>query len=190
MLMEVPVPKPDDMGGHVDSQLSAGERWYVVYSRPHREATASHHLVGQGYRTFLPRLLKTRRHARKQENVLVPLFPRYLFIVLDINRDRWRSVNGTFGVASLIMEGELPRPAPYSVVEALIGSCDHLGVFHASDCLRVGDWVQVSAGPLSGKLGVLKQLDTKGRVDVLLEFMGRNTQVKIPSQFVIPAPLS
>ena len=33
---------------------------------------------------FLPRFLKSRRHARKFETILAPLFPRYLFIVLDL----------------------------------------------------------------------------------------------------------
>ena len=69
---------------------SADERWFVVHTLPHRESGAKGHLENQGYRTFLPRRWKTRRHARKLETVLAPLFPRYLFIALDLNRDRWR----------------------------------------------------------------------------------------------------
>ena len=46
------------------------------------------------------------RHARKILNVRAPLFPGYLFVSLDLTRDRWRSINSTYGVLGLIMGGE------------------------------------------------------------------------------------
>jgi len=42
-------------------------------------------------------------------------FPRYLFVVLDLERDRRRSVNGTFAVSWLGMCSDLPKPAPCGV---------------------------------------------------------------------------
>ena len=62
--------------------LSGGERWYVVHTRTHRENTAQAQLANQGFRTFMPRLEKTVRHARKTALILAPLFPRYFFIAL------------------------------------------------------------------------------------------------------------
>ncbi len=47
-----------------------------------------------------------------------------------LNRDRWRPVNGTFGVSRLIMEGVRPKQVPLSVVEALAAAsatcCDSM----------------------------------------------------------------
>ena len=97
------------------------ERWYVAHTLPRRELGAKKQLEFQGYRTFLPLHFKTVRHARQFRTVKAPFFPRYLFVSLDLSRDQWRSVNGTFGVASLIMEGERPKPVPRGVVEALEG---------------------------------------------------------------------
>ena len=38
--------------------------------------------------------------ARKlRDTPLNPLFPGYIFIVIDLSKQRWRSINGTFGVA-------------------------------------------------------------------------------------------
>jgi hypothetical protein len=55
---------------------------------------------------------------------------RGLFFTRDgvAGEDRWRSVNGTFGVASLIVGAEQPRPVPPGVVEALAASCESRGV--------------------------------------------------------------
>ncbi len=100
--------------------LSEGERWYVVYTLPHGETTAQFHLRNQGFHTFLPQYAKTIRHARSLKRVTAPLFSRYLFVVLNLNRDRWRSVNGSCGVATLIMRQEDPVPVVKGVVETLL----------------------------------------------------------------------
>ncbi len=68
--------------------LVSGESWYEVQTLPCREARAQLQLEGQGFSTFLPRYAKTVRHARKLSTVSAPLFPRYLFVALDLGRDR------------------------------------------------------------------------------------------------------
>ena len=73
------------------------ERWYVVHTAPNGEARATAHLRRQGFETFMPRFAKLRRHARRTEKILAPLFPRYLFIQMNLSVDRWRAVNGTVG---------------------------------------------------------------------------------------------
>src|SRR5665213_96139 len=70
--------------------LAQHERWYVARTRAQREPEAARQLTNQGFRAFLPRHLKNRRHARKVETISAPLFPRYIFTILDLTRDRWR----------------------------------------------------------------------------------------------------
>ena len=101
-------------------ELLSGERWYVVRALPKREQGAEAQLAGQGFRVFLPKVSRNVRHARKTKAVHAPAFPGYLFVALDLQRDRWRSINGTFGVMSLIMTEERPRPVPRGVVETII----------------------------------------------------------------------
>src|SRR2546425_10203415 len=79
--------------------LRPGERWYAVHTLPQREAYAQGHLRNQRFATFLPKRRKTVRHARKLRAIEAAFFPRYLFVVLDLARDQWRSVNGTYGVS-------------------------------------------------------------------------------------------
>jgi transcriptional antiterminator RfaH len=96
--------------------LSDGERWYVARTLAQRERQAIQQLANQGYRTFLPLFLKNRRHARKVETISTPLFPRYLFVVFDRTRDRWRSINGTLGVERLLMCGSPTSSGGWSVL--------------------------------------------------------------------------
>jgi len=69
--------------------------WYAVKIRQSSERIAVANLERQGFRSFLPVHLKTVRHARQFRTVRAPLFPGYLFVFLDLARDRWRAVNGT-----------------------------------------------------------------------------------------------
>jgi transcriptional antiterminator RfaH len=64
----------------------------VVQTHPHAEAKAAAHLEHQGYSVYLPRYLKRRRHARRIEIVPAPLFPSYLFVVIDMFSRRWRAI--------------------------------------------------------------------------------------------------
>jgi transcriptional antiterminator RfaH len=151
--------------------LAKGERWYVVRSLPRQEARAEFQLLRQGFPVFFPRAIKTVRHARKLRMVKGSVFPTYMFVVLDIGRDRWRSVNGTGGVASLIMQGDAPQPVPVGVVENLLELVDEGGMVRLDRNLREGQRVRVVAGVFANAIGVLERLDANGRVRVLLDIM-------------------
>jgi transcriptional antiterminator RfaH len=170
-----------------DYTLTGGARWYVVHTQVQRETSAQIQLRNQAFRTFLPRHEKTVRHARKTCRMLAPLFPRYLFVILDLERDRWHSVNGTIGVVSLLMTCERPLPAPKGVVEALIAmsSSDQKQVFRPD--LTAGQKVRLAAGPFAEQVGVLEHLDDHGRVHILLEVMGALRHVCAPRGDVLPA---
>jgi transcription antitermination factor NusG len=152
--------------------LRSGERWYVAQTLHHRERLAALHLGAQGFRSFLPRFRKTVRHARQLREVVAPVFPSYIFLILDAKRDRWRSINGTFGVARLVSAHGQPVPVPCGTVEAIIAAMDQSGLVRLGGELTPGQAVRVVAGPFAGGFGVLERLDGKGRVRVLLHIMG------------------
>ena len=136
-----------------------GDRWYVARTLPHREAGAAAQLEAQGFRAFLPRIARTVRHARKMRQVRAPAFPGYLFVSLDLNRDRWRSVNGTFGVSRLIMADETPVPVPRGIVEFILGTVDETGVCRFDRGFAIGQRVRLISGPFAEQLGQLDRLD-------------------------------
>jgi transcription elongation factor/antiterminator RfaH len=166
--------------------LSDCERWYAVHTLPFAEARAESQLHRQGFRTFQPKRHKTVRHARKSSTVEAPFFPRYLFIVLDLGRHQWRSVNGTFGVSRLVMRGDRPHPVPHGVVEALIEAADPRGILQLACKLQVGGPVRLMAGPFAEQLAILDDLDDSGRVRVLLDILGRQVAILTAAKNVLP----
>jgi transcription elongation factor/antiterminator RfaH len=163
---------------HNQLRLLQKERWFLVHTLPHGERKAQRHLQAQGFRVFLPEMTKTTRHARQLRTVRAPFFPRYLFVILDLNRDRWLSVRSTFGVSYLISCDNQPTPVPQGVVENLIVRSTDMGSA-TGEGLKMGQKISVTSGPFVGLLGTLDRLDERGRVRVLLELMNTVVPVEI-----------
>ena len=170
--IETSVAVPKDEHARVSLELGPGERWFVARVLAHQENRAQFNLDRLGFRSFLPRMRGTVRHARRVRDTLNPLFPGYIFVIIDLSKHRWRSINGTFGVASLIMGAEQPMPVPPHVIEALVASCESRGVVRFDDSLEIGQKVRILSGPFAETLCSLAHLNDRGRVRVLLEIMG------------------
>jgi transcription elongation factor/antiterminator RfaH len=167
--------------------LSGGERWYLVQSLPRREPNAEFQLNAQKFRAFLPSFTKTIRHARKLRTVRAPVFSGYLFVILDLGRDQWRSINGTFGVARIVTFEDRPSPVPPGLVEAMLDRTDAEGETHLTGSLSPGQSVRILAGPFAQLVGTLDRLDAGGRVRVLLEIMGGTVSALLMRDALEPA---
>jgi transcriptional antiterminator RfaH len=164
-------------------------RWYVVHSHPASEAKAMENLERQGFAAYLPRYRKLRRHARRHEQVMRPLFPRYLFVAVDLMQQRWRPILSTIGVADVVRRGDVPTAVPDDVIEAIragedAGAFDDIG---AVGRLRRGDSVQLVAGPFADCVGRFCRLSDADRVIVLLDLLGREIRAEVPRAAVAPA---
>jgi transcriptional antiterminator RfaH len=160
-------------------KLAASERWFLAHTQPKSECKAELHLGAQGFRTYLPQIQKTIRHARKLSTVRAPLFPRYLFVILDLERDRWLSVRSTVGVSRLLATQDgRPVPVPIGIVESLIEQSNG-SVTRLDARLVKGQQVRILSGPFADFVGTLERLDEAGRVQVLLEMMGTSVPVTL-----------
>lgn len=163
--------------------------WYVVYTQPNRETAAQEHLRRQGYDVYLPQYRRWRKHARRRELVSRPLFPRYMFVALDLLRQSWRPILSTVGVIDLLRFGELPTPVPEGLVEdirtrELVDPIDHSA--HAA-VLAPGTRVRVVAGPFADLVGRFCEMADRDRVYLLLDLLGRQVKTCLASDDVVPA---
>jgi transcription elongation factor/antiterminator RfaH len=162
-------------------------QWYAVQALARREKIAQLNIENQNYRTFLPFFWKTVRHARQLRTVQQALFPGYLFVALDTDRDRWRSINGTPGVARLISNGDLPACVPRHIIEELLRNTDEKGSVRLNQQFVVGQKVRIVKGPMTDLVGDLLSLDDAGRVRVLLEIMSGKIVVTLNSENLHPS---
>lgn len=157
------------------------KRWYAVNTQAKQEHRAETNLRRQDFQVYCPRVEKRRRHARRVETVRMPFFPSYLFARLDLEVERWRSVNGTYGVRCLLAFGELPAPVPDGFVEALIArEAEGESLAPALPDLQPGDALVLEDGAFKDMVGRFERLADHERVTLLLDLMGRAVRVTAP----------
>lgn len=157
----------------------AARRWYAVHTKLGSEESAAAHLGRQGFEVFLPRSLRTTRHARKIRTAAAPFFPGYLFVRMDLETQRWRSIDGTFGVKGVIKANERPLAAPDGVMQALLAATGEDGVLDLAGSLAPGARVRVIGGPFADQLAVVERMSGAERVRVLLSLMNRPVPLEI-----------
>ena len=128
----------------------------------------------QGFHSFLPRFRRTVRHARRQVDKLLPLFPGYLFVRLDLSTDRWRAINGTIGVRSLVMRAKQPVCCPGDFVSRLVAASDANGVIDVGPSQPTA---RLEAGGLCDLLRTLDGLDAAARGRLLQTVLSGDTVV-------------
>ena len=156
-------------------------RWYVVQTQVNGEAKAAQNLLRQGYEIYLPRYLKRRRHARRVDFVAKPLFPRYMFVAIEIATHRWRAIRSTQGVSHLVCNGQEPAAVPSGVVGALRAREDERGFvrMEAKPVFALGDKVRVLAGAFMDSAGVFDGMGDHDRVAILLDMLGRKVRDQV-----------
>jgi transcriptional antiterminator RfaH len=166
-----------------------GRHWYVVQTQVNCEAKAADNLHRQDYETYLPRYLTRRRHARKVDFTAKPLFPRYMFVAIDMATQRWRSVQSTVGVSRLVTNGDSPAVVPEGVVRALKAREDAKGFVKMDErpAFAPGDKVRVLAGAFTDNAGLFNGMADHDRVSILLDMLGRKVRVLLDADLVAAA---
>ena len=166
--------------------METRDTWYVVHTHAKAEDTARAHLARQGFTAYLPQYLRRRRHARRIDWVRTPLFPRYLFVAMDIARMRWRAVSSTIGVSRLVCHGDRPASVPAGVVEEIMAQRDEAGLVRLATRIpfEKGEVIQVVSGVLTDAIGLFECMTDEERVIMLLDLLGRQVRVKLPLEAV------
>ncbi|WP_258581167.1 transcription termination/antitermination protein NusG [Mesorhizobium sp. AR02] len=183
-VFEVPLPMTEAGVNreHEKARAVLGVRWYVAGVLQGKESIAEQHLRRQGFASFVPLGERTVRHARRLSKRTAAYFPGYMFVAFDVTQQRWRSVNGTIGIRSLITQGDRPLPVPFGLVERFIALTGKDGLLDFSGGLLPGSSVRIVSGPFAELIGRLDRLDPTGRARVLVSIMNGEIPVDLESR--------
>jgi transcription antitermination factor NusG len=157
-------------------------QWFVVHTKVRKEAYAQWQLTRRGIVTFLPWISQPSHFT--VGNVVVPLFPSYLFAHADLTEQYW-DLAWAPGVRRLVGFGEGATPVDPSIIAFLRERADPSGVVHAFPVFNPGDMVRIKQGPLAGLVGIIEHPRSgRGRVQVLMELLRRQTRVEVPEELL------
>lgn len=147
-------------------------RWYVVQTQFKKEDMAQWNLRAQGFTVYCPMI-----------NDTTYVFGGYVFVQMDIDTCRWRSINGTRGCKRVMcMDPEMPSPIPNGMIEEMMRQDANGGfVKNIEKAFAIGDRLKILDGPLTGHVGECIAT-TKGRIQLLLHILGGENKVYLNDQ--------
>ena len=160
--------------------------WFCVWSQPKHEHIAAAHLQKMAeVEVFLPRIRFQRATRQGKVWVTEALFPNYLFARFDWNLSL-RQVQAARGVVGVIHFGEHWPVIPAAIIDELRQVIGTAAVHTIASRFMPGDNVEIAEGAMRGlRAVVLRVMPGRDRVAVLMEFLGRLTEVEIPENSLI-----
>ncbi len=158
------------------SIASSSGRWWVLHVRSRNEKALAGQLHDFGVDYFLPLIRVPRAYGRRRVEVLIPLFPGYLFASYEREEDRFR-VMDTHRVARSIAVSDQDRlKRELTQIHQALGARSRVGLYPG---IRVGRRCRVSSGPLKGLEGVVTRRDRTGRVHLEAAMLGQSATVDV-----------
>jgi transcriptional antiterminator RfaH len=159
------------------------KHWCVVYTKPQKEEFAEVNLRLRRIDTFFPKLFLPKSAKRKKQ--IVPLFPNYLFVCVDVVSEEYASIIWCPGVKRMVSFNGTPAIVEESIMAFLMGQAGADGVISARCDVSIGQQVAIEGGPFDGLVGIIQEPpNARGRVKILLQLLNRSTKVDVPVQFI------
>lgn len=169
----------------MDRLSAQSGKWSVVNTHPHKEALAVEHLQRQNFQTYCPLIRKRIKHARREQDVLRPLFPGYVFARIDLSVHRWRSISSTIGVRALVSFGERLSFLHDDFIHSLRAREIDSAIVRPESPYVVGQAVRVSGGAFDGLVATIIEMSEKDRLIVLMDILNRPVKVKLEAASVV-----
>jgi transcription antitermination factor NusG len=162
---------------------SLGPRWYALFVRPRHEKAVATMLMHKGFMIFLPLFSFSRQWGRRPAEVLLPMFPCYVFCRFDVSVQRV-AVLGTAGVARIVGFGRNATPVEDSEIAAIRRVVEAGVASEPWPYSNRGQTVRITKGALAGVEGTLMKLKNQHRLILSIKMLQRSVAVEIESSCV------
>lgn len=155
-----------------------GRHWFLLYCKGKEEERAVMHLENQGVTAFYPKAQIEKIVRGKRTKVVEPLFPNYVFALLDYEQQNFASIRSTRGVIGFVRKGKDPQIVPKSLVMQF-KQVDEFVELSDQNVPQPGDTVLVNH-PLYNNIKAIFQV-AKGeqRAILLLELLNKPVEVEL-----------
>jgi transcription antitermination factor NusG len=159
-----------------------GRPWHVLYTRHQHEKAIAYVLSNKGFEVFLPLYSATHRWNDRSKQLLLPLFPCYVFLRGGL--ERWLDIVTTPGIHMLVTSVGHPAVVPEEEIHAVRQLLEMSERVEPHPFMRSGDWVRVKSGPLMGAEGILVRKKNLFRLVVSVEMLGRSAATEVDASMV------
>jgi len=163
------------------------KHWYALYTRSRQEERAAHYLATRDFNVFLPHVEVWRTRRNRRMKVLRPMFPGYIFVETNLERDSRLEIVRSPYVVRILGYGDEPAPVPREQVESLQILVNSGVPVDPHPYLQVGQKVRVTTGAMRDVVGILTEKKDKAKKLVIsVDMMNRAVAVEVEVGMVEP----
>lgn len=170
---------------NVNSIEPAGEgrEWVVLHVRPRCEKKAVNVCEQEDIAAYLPLRKKVHRYGRREHSFMSPLFPGYVFCIVDPDAKGFLRQNQY--VANLLEVAEQQKLVrQLQQIERALAANDAVQVL---PYLESGKLVRVTAGSLKGLEGIIQRVKGKTRVVISVDMIQQSVAIEVDAAMLTPA---
>jgi transcription antitermination factor NusG len=151
--------------------------WYAAYTKFQHEKSAASLLEKKDFEVFLPVYRTVHRWKDRNQMVILPLFPCYLFLRTELERKI--DILRTAGILWIVENAGQACSVLDSEIEAVRKICSGATPFQPHPFLKQGDFVRIRKGPLFGVEGFFVRTKNQYRVVVSVELLKKSAAVEV-----------
>src|SRR5262249_12528907 len=155
--------------------MEATTPWYALQTKPRNEKKVEYLLAQKGYECFLPTYRQQRQWSYRVIEVVMPLFPMYVFCRFAAGSVGKAVI--TPGVNRIVRFGEHLAEVPINEIEAIQRLNQSELVRKPWSYLPNGTKVRVETGPLAGIQGILSSVDNRRHLVISVNILQRSVAV-------------
>jgi transcription antitermination factor NusG len=160
------------------SARTSGPAWYPLQTRYQCEKKVDAALRDEGFESFAPMQLETRRWSDRTKLVESPLFPGYTFVRMEAEPKSLIKVLRLPGMVRFVTSGRELVAVPNEEIETVRALVQSKGNYEPGPFPAIGEKVRIRGGFLEGIEGVLT--GTSGRGEIIISVGAIQRSLKIP----------
>ncbi|WP_157826675.1 transcription/translation regulatory transformer protein RfaH [Colwellia sp. 12G3] len=156
--------------------------WYLLTTKPKNEQRAVENLTAQKIEVYFPKVKQLKKRQGKKLIGEEALFPNYLFVKLDTEKDNFNAIRSTRGVSNFVRFGLNYGKVSNEFINELSSDLNNQAERTNLKTLiniNKGDELVILDGPLAGLKGVYQCKDGLERSILLLNILGKENKVVI-----------
>lgn len=164
--------------------MKSEQKWYVLYTNPRAEKRVASELQKHQYEYYLPLLKTLKNWSDRKKWVEEPLFKSYIFVKTNLEQEYYNLLN-LHGVVKFIKIGsEIATLREEQIVDIKLGLEQTTDIELSTDEIVNGSSVEIIAGPLKGKTGLVLERRGNKYFSIEIEQLGTFMLIAIPSNYL------
>ena len=150
--------------------------WWLLHTKPRNEKALARDLYDRGLNYFLPLVTATRRYGGRRVELLIPLFPGYLFLMCLSEGDRFAAVTTNRVARSIEINDQACIRSELGQLCRLLTTGKKVDLYPS---IKRGRRCRIRSGSLKGIEGVVTTRRNNGRIFLSVQALGQSAIVNI-----------